>query len=81
MATMTPGRRINLVAAALGAIGAIVLFNGSFAYESFSRNYSRHGGEVEAQKARNLSRRLKQRIGLGLILVSFVGQGTAQFFD
>lgn len=35
IATMTPGRWINLVAAALGAIGAIVLFNGSFAYESF----------------------------------------------
>ena len=43
MATMTPGRWINLVAAALGAIGAIVLFDGSFAYEGFPQHYSRDG--------------------------------------
>jgi hypothetical protein len=34
IAAMTPGRWINLAAAAIGAIGAIVLFNGSFAYEA-----------------------------------------------
>jgi hypothetical protein len=80
-ATMTPGRWINLVAAALGALGAIVLFNGSFAYESFSPLHSRTLKTVEAQTDRNLSRQLKQRIGIGLILASFVVQGAAQFFD
>ena len=80
MAMMTPGRWINLAAAALGAIGAIVLFNGRFAYESFSPWQSRDGKAVEAQTKRNLRRQLKQRIGLGLILVSFVLQGIAQFF-
>ena len=81
MATMTPGRWINLVAAALGAIGAIVLFYGSFAYEGFPQYYSRDGKAVKAQTDRNLSRQLKQRVGLGLILASFVLQGVAQFFD
>jgi hypothetical protein len=32
-------------------------------------------------KARNAARKLWQRIGLGLILASFILQGTAQFFD
>jgi hypothetical protein len=79
LATMTPGRWINLVSAALGAIGAIVLFNGSFAYESFQPYHS--AATIKAQTARNLIRQLKQRIGIGLILASFVLQGAAQFFD
>ena len=64
MATMTPGRWINLAAAVLGAIGAIVLFNGSFAYESFQPYHDR--ASIQAQTARDLSRQLKQRVGLGL---------------
>jgi hypothetical protein len=36
---------------------------------------------VEAQTERNLWRRWKQRVGLVLILASFVVQGVAQFFD
>jgi multisubunit Na+/H+ antiporter MnhG subunit len=81
IATMTPGRWINLVAAALGAIGAIVLFNGSFAYESFPQYYSRDGEAVKAQTARNRRRQIMQRIGIGLILASFVVQGATQFLD
>jgi hypothetical protein len=34
---MTPGRWINLVAVALGAIGAFILYKWSFALEGFSR--------------------------------------------
>jgi hypothetical protein len=80
---LTPGRWINLVSAALGAIGAIVLFNGSFAYESFSPMHSRsqRTDTVKAQTERNRRRQSMQRIGLGLILASFVLQGVAQFFD
>jgi hypothetical protein len=81
MTTMTPGRWINLVAAVLGAIGAIVLFKGSFAYEGFSQIYSRDGEAVKAQTARNRRRQIMQRIGIGLILASFVVQGAAQFLD
>jgi hypothetical protein len=75
------GRSLNLAAAVLGAIGAIVLFKGSFAYESFSQNYGRDGVAMRAQIDRNRRRQRKQRIGLGLILASFVLQGVAQFFD
>jgi hypothetical protein len=72
---------INLAAAVLGAIGAIVLFNGSFAYEGFPQYYGRDWEAIKAQTARNRSRQLKQRVRLGLILASFVLQGVAQFFD
>jgi hypothetical protein len=77
------GRLINLAAAVLGAIGAIVLFNGSFVYESFSPMHSRRqrADTVKAQTERNRRRQIMQRIGLGLILASFVLQGAAQFFD
>jgi hypothetical protein len=78
---LTLGRWINLAAAVLGAVGAIVLFNGSFAYESFPQYYSRDGEALKAQSERNRSRQLKQRIGIELILASFVVQGAAQFFD
>jgi hypothetical protein len=73
---------INLAAAVLGAVGAIVLFKGSFAYESFSPWHSRsqRADTVKAQTERN-RRQIMQRIGLGLILASFVLQGAAQFFD
>ena len=83
MATMTPGRLINLAAAVLGAIGAIVLFNGSFAYESFPPWHSRsqRADTVKAQTERNRRRQIMQRVGLALILASFVMQGAAQFFD
>jgi uncharacterized membrane protein len=79
MATMTPGRWINLAAAVLGAVGAIVLFNGSFAYAS--RTVWTDERSVAKRNKRNLRRQLKQRIGIGLILASFVVQGAAQFFD
>jgi hypothetical protein len=74
-------RWINLAAAVLGAVGAIVLFNGSFAYESFAPYYGRDRELLEAQSKSNRIRRRKQRIGIGLILASFVVQGAAQLFD
>jgi hypothetical protein len=79
MTTMTPGRWINLVAAVLGAIGAIVLFDGSFAYES--RTVWTDEQSVARRNKRNRHRQIMQRIGIWLILASFVVQGAAQFFD
>jgi hypothetical protein len=75
------GRLINLAAAVLGAVGAIVLFKGSFAYEGFAQTYGRDWEAIKAQTKRNRRRQIMQRIGLGLILASFVLQGAAQFFD
>jgi hypothetical protein len=77
------GRLINLAAAVLGAIGAIVLFNGSFAYESFSPWHSRsqRADTVKAQTERNAARMCWQRVGLALILASFVVQSVAQFLN
>ena len=78
------GRLINLAAAALGAIGAIILFLSSWSLEP-------HGGgffagptyeqDTAALNARNAARMRWQRVGLGLILASFVLQGIAQFVD
>jgi hypothetical protein len=75
------GRLINLAAAVLGAIGAIILFKGSFAYEGFALYYGRDRELLEEQSKRNRRRQIMQRIGLVLILASFVPQGAAQFVD
>jgi hypothetical protein len=79
MATMTPGRWINLAAVVLGALGALVLYKGSFAFESFGQWHD--AASIKAQSARNLRRQTMQRVGLGLICASFVLQGVALFFD
>ena len=46
--TLSPGKIINLIAAILGAAGTIVLFKGSFAYESLA-GYVSHGPGNMAQ--------------------------------
>jgi hypothetical protein len=79
MAEMTAGRWINLAAAVLGTAGAIVLFKWSFAFESFA--YWTTAELVKQQSARNLRRQTMQRIGLALILASFILQGIAQFLQ
>jgi hypothetical protein len=57
------GRLINLAAAVLGAVGAIVLFKGSFAYEGFAQTYGRDWEAIKAQTKRNRRRQIMQRIG------------------
>ncbi len=79
MTTMTPGRWINLVAAALGALGTMILFHWSFAFEGFF--YWTTNELAKAQGECNRRRQIMQRIGLALILASFVVQGVAQLFD
>jgi hypothetical protein len=76
---MTPGRWINLVAVALGAIGAFILYKWSFALEGFSRWSD--DVSIKAKTARNLQRQTMQRVGLGLIFASFAVQGLVLFFD
>jgi hypothetical protein len=79
MATMTPGRWINLAAVALGTPGAIILYKWSFAFESFGQWHD--AASIKVQTARNLQRQTMQRVGLGLTCASFVPQGLALFFD
>jgi hypothetical protein len=78
------GRLINLAAAALGALGTIILFFNSWSLEPhFGGVFSgpTYAKDTADLKARNAARKLWQRIGLGLILASFILQGAAQFFD
>ena len=84
MATMTPGRLINLAAAVLGAIGTIILFSTSWSLQPLGGAQLGSDQLVkdnEGIRAKNAARALWQRVGLGLILASFVMQGVAQFFD
>jgi hypothetical protein len=77
MATMTPGRWINLVAVALGALGALVLYKGSFAFESLMA----YDIDDKALGARNRRRQTLQRAGLSLLFASFALQAFALLFD
>jgi hypothetical protein len=79
--TLSPGKIINLIAAILGAAGAIVLFKGSFAYESLAGYVLPGPGDVTQASERNKRRGWFQSIGLTLILISFVLQGLAQFVE
>ena len=80
MATMTPGRWINLAAVALGTPGAIILYKWSFAFESFGQWHD--AASIKVQIARNrFQRQTTQRVRpwLGLAL-SFVPQGLGFYF-
>ncbi len=78
---LSPDRWLNLAATVLGAIGAAILFKWSFAFESLSVWDDRAGTVSKPLIARNRRRQKMQRIGLALILASFVLQGIAQFVD
>jgi hypothetical protein len=67
------GRALSLLSALAGIAGTIVLFNGSFAYETMMHWSSRDMASQMAQ--RNRRRKRLQQVGLGLLLVSFVLQG------
>jgi hypothetical protein len=83
MAILTLGRWINPAGAALGAIGALVLYKWSFYKWSFAlERYTQWHGDasIMAQRERNLQRQRMQRAGLGLICASFAMQGLALLF-
>lgn len=71
---------INLPAAAFGAAGSIVLAFGTYSMEPpvgrafWAEAVIRENPPIEA---RNKTRRGKQRLGLGLILLAFLLQGAA----
>jgi hypothetical protein len=70
-------REIALCGDTLGAIGAALLYKGSFAYEAFTPYVDAAGKMVEEMKQRNRRRQATQRCGFALILVSFVLQAAS----
>jgi hypothetical protein len=85
LAVMTPGRWINIAAATLGALGTISLVLNSWSLEPRGVGFLAGGPTYEKDtadlNARNAARLRWQRVGLVLILASFVMQAAAQFFD
>jgi hypothetical protein len=70
---VTASKILGLVSAASGAIGTLLLFFGSFAYEQ--PPYYTKPAMIAALIKRNKRRQLLQRTGLGLIMLSFVLAG------
>jgi hypothetical protein len=70
---VTASKILGLVSAASGAIGTLLLFFGSFAYEQ--PGYYMNKNLLDDMVKRNKRRRLLQRTGLGLIMLSFVLAG------
>jgi hypothetical protein len=78
MPSFNVGQILNFVSAVSGMIGTLILFKGSFAFESFP--FYGDNEMIDAMAKRNRRRSLMQRIGLLFILVSFMLQGISQFF-
>lgn len=76
---LTPGKIVNLAAAASGALGTALLFKGSFAYEAPAAWANQKF--IDDMKARNSRRAVFQKSGLSLIMLSFLLAGASQFLD
>jgi hypothetical protein len=79
MTSFTVGKVINLLAAASGAFGTLILFRGSFAYEAPA--VWADDKFIEAMKARNHRRSVLQRVGLSFLMISFVLAGIGQLVE
>jgi hypothetical protein len=79
---MTHMQLTTVIAAAVGALGAILTFIGSYALQP-SEGAVWGGVAVDAENdkiaAKNARRLVFQRIGLGMICCSFVLQGVSVF--
>jgi hypothetical protein len=70
---VTFSKILGLVSAASGAFGTLLLFFGSFAYEQPAYYMSKNA--IDVMVKRNKRRQVFQRMGLGLIMLSFVVAG------
>lgn len=81
-ATMRPMQFVNLLSAAIGAAGTIVLFIGSYSIQPLEGAVF-NSPEVEEfnarTKAKNKERIVIQRVGLALLCASFLLQAVAVF--
>ncbi len=79
MVTFTTGKGFQLAAAVCGAVGTFLLYKGSFAFESPA--YWGSPQLTANMDARNKRRRLLQRTGLLLLMLSFVLGGASIFLE
>jgi hypothetical protein len=70
---VTAVKIFGLLSATLGAGGTFLLFFGTFGYEGFGAYYNRQ--MIDAQVKRNKKRQIFQRVGLALLMASFVLAG------
>ncbi len=70
---MTTPQIVGLLSAASGAVGTLLLFFGSFAYEQ--PPYWMNDESIKAIAKRNKRRRLLQQSGLGFLMLSFILAG------
>jgi hypothetical protein len=72
---VTTSKIVGLLSAISGAVGTLLLFFGSFAYEQPS--YYANQKLIDDMVKRNKRRQLLQRTGLGLLMLSFVLGGAS----
>lgn len=76
---MSASGLINLIAALFGVLGTILLFKGSFAFESIG-SYA-NPVIIAQMNSRNRRRDLLQRLGLFSLLIGFSLQAVSQFLS
>lgn len=71
----------ELLVAALGAAGTIILFFGSYAYEPHPGGFFLNNRRAISRSIsrRNIGRKWKQRVGLSLLCASFFTQAVTVF--
>jgi hypothetical protein len=67
---MTVAKVIGLLSAAAGAVGTLLLFFGSFAYEQPPAYFTKE--MADGLRERNRRRQRLRRVGLGFLMLSFV---------
>jgi hypothetical protein len=70
---VTTTQIVGLLSALSGAVGTLLLFFGSFAYEQ--PPYYTNSELIGAMVKRNKRRRLRQQFGLGFLMLSFILAG------
>jgi hypothetical protein len=75
---VTTTKIFGLLSAVLGAGGTLLLFFGSFAYEGFSPYINQQ--MIDAQMKRNKRRQALQRVGLAMLMASFVLAGLSVWY-
>jgi hypothetical protein len=76
---LTIGKTIALASAVAGAIGTLLIYRGSFAFES--PGFIVDDELMKKINARNRRRHILQRLGLGLLMISFVLAGISVVLD
>ncbi len=73
------GKMLNIAAACAGASGTVLLYRGSFAYDQLTPLVS--DDVLNQLRKANKDRQLRQKLGLGLILLGFIVGGFSELFN